>query len=308
MLFKNNLIRSGDSMGVAATTEVFSARRAAILDFLPTGNADSRLTNRLALVVLVAFLSVAATAKADATAYIVSHGGHFGIIDLSSGAITSIGPSGVPYEGLALSPGGAIYGSTNASTIYSVNSTTGAATAVGSGVPAGPVAIRFDPAGALYAITALGPVNFYTANSPSGVFSLVGSTGLSTYWDDMAFIGPNTLLMEADPGGEVSSLSSLYSINTRTGAASLIGPTGYTVAPMVFEDGILYGFDPNTDQMLSINTSTGQGSLIVNYDSSFGTIYGAAESVYSVPEPVSISLLVFGMVPLLLRRRRFARL
>lgn len=309
MLFKNNLIRSGDSLGIAATTEVFSGRSAAVLDFLPTGNANGSLMKRLAWVVLVAFLSVAATAKADATAYVVTHGGQFGIVDLSSGAITSIGPSGVPYEGLALSPGGTVYGSANSGTIYSVNPTTGAATAVGNGAPVAPLAIRFDPADTLYAINAQGAVtNLYMANSPSGAFSLVGSTGVSDYWDDLAFIDPNTLLMEANPGGGVSSLSSLYSINTTTGAASLIGPTGYTVAPMVFEDGTLYGFDPNTDQILSINTSTGLGSPIVNYDSSFGTIYGAAELVYSVPEPGSISLLVFGMVPLLLRRRRFARL
>lgn len=118
----------------------------------------------------------------------------FATFDPATGVVTDIGPTGlaVPLPGLAWN-GTTMYGISgrNPSSLYTINLTTGAATLVGpTGIQAG--SLEFGPDGFLYA----------------------GGTG-------------NGLISPPNPGFR----GNIYRINPSTGAATLVGPTG-------FDDGI----------------------------------------------------------------------
>ena len=70
---------------------------------------------------------------ADNFAYEVTGNGLFGVIDLNTGVFTSFGSTGLTLAGLG-SYGGVIYGAPDhGNTLYTVNTSTGALTAIGVG-------------------------------------------------------------------------------------------------------------------------------------------------------------------------------
>jgi hypothetical protein len=73
--------------------------------------------------------------------------------------------------------------------------------------------------------------------------------------------------------------ASLYSINTSTGAATLIGPTGVLAALESFEiiDGVGYSQDTLENTLYSISLGTGSATAIGGYDDDFGRVTGLAE-------------------------------
>jgi hypothetical protein len=158
---------------------------------------------------------------------------------------TIIGPLGVSnVEAIALSPDtGTLYGA-NASTLGTINTTTGAYTTIGSfGTGSGPLGsitfsdidgLAFEPAtGTLWGSQFLGGTNVLiqidlaTGAHIPGVFGGDDYLVLSgiAHIDDMAFDATTGVLYASDsPGGG----DTLRAVNTTTGATRAIGPMGTT--------------------------------------------------------------------------------
>src|SRR4030088_258139 len=91
---------------------------------------------------------------------------------------------------------------------------------------------------------------------PTGNVTIVGNSGAPL--TDIAF----------DPSGNLFGISftNLYRINTTTGAATLIGPTGIPGGnALVFgTNGTLFAAGNTTTNLFSVNPSTGAGTVLGN--------------------------------------------
>ena len=142
------------------------------------------------------------------------------------------------------------------STLFSVDSTNGASTQIGSFGQSSTYALAFSGAGSLYGLSnGFNDGTLVTVNTATGSATTVGaSTGIS---DLMALaFSPNGTLYAAS-----WSTDSLYTLNQSTGAASLVGNLGFGgVMDIDFDsNGNLFGL---SSSLYKINTQTGQGSLV----------------------------------------------
>jgi hypothetical protein len=111
-------------------------------------------------------------------------------------------------------------------------------------------------------------------------------------------------------GGNALYLSSgddLYSLNTSTGAATLIGDTGLPIGGMVVVDGTLYAGADNggAGQIYTINTSDGAATYLSTISGTPYDVWGLAQPTASTtPEPGYLALVGAGLASLVLVRRR----
>jgi hypothetical protein len=199
-------------------------------------------------------LGATSVAKADTFAYMGTFGGEFGTIDLNTGVFSHLGNSGVNLAGMAVANGmlygaslnadvlytinpasGAVttvgnsgisyddFGSTTTGffavgqndNLYSVNSATGTAALIGStGIPLGGFRGLSTNGNTLYFADG---ANLYTLNTTTGAGTLVGPLG------DSIEIG--VLLQENGTlyGGQETPSFSVDTVNPATGAA-MTGP------------------------------------------------------------------------------------
>lgn len=143
-------------------------------------------------------------------------------------------------------------------TLGTVDVATGTATVVGQ-MPVTMTDIAFDPSGNLWGITF---TQLYQINPTTAAATLVGNLGTSA----------NSLVFGAD-GTLYTANSSLFTVNTSTGAASLIGGGGRygSSGDLAFIGGNLY-LSSVGDNLFAINTATGVGTLVgpIGFSSVFG--------------------------------------
>jgi hypothetical protein len=162
-----------------------------------------------------------------------------------------------------------IYIESGGTTVYVVNSNTGASTLIGPyGIPGNFVAQAFGPDGTLYA----------EYNNPAlGVLGHLATvnvnTGAATPFGSAAGVALHA--MEFGPDGTLYAASfatnNLYRVNLSTGAATLIGPLGFAFVMDLAWDPVnntMYaiasapGCGGASSGFYSINLATGSGSLI----------------------------------------------
>jgi hypothetical protein len=181
----------------------------------------------------------------------------------------------------------------------------------------------------------------YRVNPVDGSSTFVGDPGI--YWDYSAFgsttsglysvggagtaaelfsINPTTgAATDIGPTGKgmgyalssnsdtlyYSWVSSLYTINTQTGLASLVGDFGGDVRmrTLLVVDGTLYGVDWSHNTISTIDTSTGLATVLSHIDGA--TPWGLAagpEPDSAAPEPGSAFLLMAGVAGLIVAKRK----
>jgi len=218
------------------------------------------------LVVAVAELGVcyASTGHAD--------GGRFLTINLTTGAGSLIGPTGLDaVPGLAINSAGEIF-ATSAfpeADLYRIDAATGTAILkVGSTELQLLDAIAFDENDVLYGVgfESLPPTfNLYTINTETAEATLIGPTG--EFFAGMAF-DPTDGTLWASTGGNANVQDGIFTIDPATGAATLVGTTGLggPTPDICFDnDGNLFGAKGgglNVNNLISINKSTGAGTVI----------------------------------------------
>ena len=178
----------------------------------------------------------AALAQADSAVYVVTGGQQFGIIDLATGGFTQVGPN-TPEAGDGLAPG---------------------------------------PNGSLLTLTVSG--NLDSINPATGLVTQIGATGLGDCTLPSSPCGPNTADTLAGFGGKLYATdvsNNLYSVNSSTGKATLIGPTGIPPLPLKLQ--------------------------ATNPDGSFNaideTLFGARGKLYATFDATQINLSPFTVTP-----------
>ncbi len=265
-------------------------------------------------------------------------GGQFGTVDLNTGAFQQIGP-GEPdgYFGLAQGPNGSLVSLTYAGNLDSINPATGVPTRIGPTglgncvIPApscGPTS-AFSLGGLHGKIYATDfQNNLYVINPLTGAATLLSQhTGLPASPFVLGFQNPDGTLDFADEaiwgsGGKLyatydafifdpNTLSiasvvvppELYQIDPATGLATGIGPTDLGIGGAVAVNGASYEFNDLTNQIATIDLSTGKTSGIGAFDPSAGVIQGAAQIV---PEPASLALSLAGAIAMIVMKRRIS--
>ena len=195
--------------------------------------------------------------------------GPTGFSDCSTPSTPSCGPNSQLSFGAA---GGTLYATDFVNNLYTINPATGKATLVGAtGIPAVP----FIPA----STNPDGSFNFYDEN-------LFGF-GAKLYANfDAATFNPET--------SEFTTVISpaLYEIDANTGHASKLFPTDLGLITLVNLNGMVYGFNGVTNQIVTLDVGNGTTSFVSEIDPSAGLIGGAAPAI---PEPASIALAALGV-------------
>jgi hypothetical protein len=208
----------------------------------------------------IGLLAVFATSlEADDLAYMLAETGGasnpFGTVDLNSGAFTLIGNMGAgTYSGLGVA-NGSIYTEQNGN-LYSVNLTNANLTLIGGSGGTLMAAFGSTTSG-LYGLAGVGAnvvATLFSINPANGSVTAIGPVGVIPNGGGAyakLSTGSGTLYLENN--------GSLYTVNTSTGAATLVGTESgaYPVNAVLFENGTLYlgsnGFGVGT-----INSSTGE--------------------------------------------------
>jgi Domain of unknown function (DUF4394) len=216
--------------------------------------------------------------------------------------------------------------------LYTINTTTGAATPVGSafsqafgGTQTG---FGFDPVTGLIHIVASStqanlvmdpttggtttgtPVAFGTGDVNSGSTAAIGGVGFSNNHAGAT----STTMYDLSVSGEVATLATQ---NENSGILSTIGssgsgfggtPVGFTISSggAAFVALQLNLADPGNTRLYSANLTTGQLTFldIIGGDDNGYNVKSIASPVSAVPEPLSIALTGFGTIVLTLRRAR----
>lgn len=225
---------------------------------------------RLVMLASILFVTIQISAWADDYAYEVTSSAQFGIIDLTTGVFNQIGNSGLAIIGLG-AHNGTLYG-VYGNTLYRVSPVNGSLTPVGNA----PFVYRG------FGSTTSGLYGFdqnmylYSVSPTSGGVTPIGSTGLSNPSGLGVSTGSQTLYVTPTPSAGCSG-TYLYWIDTTTGAAHDIGPTGFCGSgASVMVNGTLYAGVFSPLAVYTLNTQTGVGTFIANVSGTTSYFYGLA--------------------------------
>ena len=268
-------------------------------------------TMKLGLLTL-AMSMAALTARADVLSYAAIDGGDFGTLDLTTGVYTQMSVFPSTLAGLA-AVNGALYGAplqsvgqtlSNGGSLYKINPTNGAYTTVGTS------SVAYYDFGStltgLYTLDSNG--NLYSINTANGaIIKDIGNVGLGTLGYGALSDNSGTLYLINAPSSSVN-VSDLYSVNTATGALTLISSsvTGNEFTSLLTTNGTLYGVDgDHSSTIYTLNPTTGaEGPGLAVQGESGAGVYGLAPN--PVPLPRSVILLLSGLAVFVAvgRRRR----
>jgi hypothetical protein len=264
-------------------------------------------TRRLVLAAAALVIGAAigpSTASAGPIVYVAGTGGEFGTLDLATGDFTSIGTlnpsSGAEIVGMGFGPDGNLYGldfiQPNAN-LYQIDITNANSTLVGA-IDHSAYGASTDAAGKVYALSQDDNALFYTLDPPSRTTTVVGPTGLAGFF--LAAVDAGGSQFFAGAPNPTTGTVNLYSIDTTTGAATLVGDTGFPVSSGLFVGDTLYGFDLNVSAIFTIDTNTGAATQVATYNLPNGDFITAAAApalqTTPVPEPPALALATIGVV------------
>ena len=198
-------------------------------------------TASITTLVLGIFLALQPVARAQNLVYAVTNTAGFGTLDLDSGTYTQLGTSQAQLAGLGELGANLYGGELNTGAFYQVNLSDGSLTQLTPGIGSHFRGFGAITAG-LYAINTSGDLCYvYLVPSPEERCYSAPAFGAGTL--AMSADG-TTLYVTLDPG----TGSLLYSLNTTTGTATLIGPTDVSnITSLVFRHGTLYAVAANKE-------------------------------------------------------------
>lgn len=181
-------------------------------------------------------------------------------VNVGTGAVHVIGKMPAVMWDIAFDSHGDLYGvsySNGNSSLWKINPSNASATRIGS-VGAIVNSLVFAANGKLYAAGN----NLYQINTSTGHGTVVGNQHLNGYSSsgDLAFDSVGNLYLS-------TTSNDLVRVSLTTGGATRIGSIGFSeVYGLAFaSNGVLYGMSNATDQIFTINRSTGKGTLISSF-------------------------------------------
>ena len=238
-------------------------------------------------------------AAADQLGFAVDNTNSLFSVDLTTATATPIGNTGQFLQGLAVSPGGSLFGTDYQGNLFSVSKTTGATTLIGStGLG--------DIEGLTFRGTTLIGTNFSNLGGPTTVSAIDTTTAAATPVTSfsqgparaMALMNTNTIDVASD--SPVSQ--SLVQVNLLTGTNTSLGQLPSMGAALIAAlnfgtDGNLYALDPFGNEFTI--ASNGAGVLVGNTGGQYWLDLTMASTVLDppgdpsgVPEPNSLVLLL----------------
>lgn len=207
-------------------------------------------------------------AYADPNIWVADQSGRLGIVDVETGSATIIINRGLIYVDIAFDSNGNLYG-VDPSKLYSINKATGWGTVIGSLGISDLNSLAFSSNGTLYML-GQSSNNLYRIDTKTGQATVVFNTG--HYGRGLAFLNGNLYYTDG---------YNLLLINPTDLKTTLIGLIGaYTSDLVLANNGVLYGIAGNS--VYSINTSTGEGTLVTAYANGLGNALGAtAATLYT---------------------------
>ncbi len=261
---------------------------------------------QISVALLLTFAFMASNTKAAPTAFGVdgdTSNSTFYSIDLATGTGTTIGGTGGlkfgDVEALSFF-GNTLYAIDDSSNkLITIDTTTGAGTAVGAlGVSVSGPGLAISASGVAFMGDRSGN-DLWTVDLGTGAATLLnGSIGADL--DGLTFLG-NTLY-GVDPGND-----SLFTVNTTTGAASLVGAGGTlgglsTESALTTDGTWLYAADDDGDYF-RINPNTGAATVITRNGTDVEGLAMQSAAV-PVPTPTTLALLGIGLVGFGFKRRK----
>jgi uncharacterized protein (TIGR03437 family) len=225
----------------------------------------------------ILFLSVliCTLLRAD-SAYVVTAGGSFGILDFSARTYTALGSNSVMYGGLGFDSKDNLYSvEQTTGRFFKLNPANGNGTVVGSGTGFANFLLTSLTSGALYEIDF--NTNLVSINPVTGVGTVLGKIGLPfpSGQDASGLAGGVGILYYIfnDPTLP-DPYSSLYIINP--GACCAAQRIGYdtqfnAIGGLAFVNGTLYGFDNVSRNVLKIDTAKGSAAALFPYPGALAT-------------------------------------
>ncbi len=248
-------------------------------------------------------LLLATTAHAT-NSYLLNGSGPFGTLDLGTGAFSNINSAtgGVNEIGLG-EFNGLLYLEANGlggSELNSVDPATGNNTPIGAGLPLGD-----DFGSTANGLFLVGTdANLYSVDPSSGAETKIGALGITlSGFRGLSVSIDSTALFFSDGGN-------LYTIDTTTGSATLVGQTidgssaDQSYGGLMFLSGTLYGASQN-NQIDTIDPATANVLTETNITCGGCTIepFGLAP-IIPTPEPGTLALWAGGIMVLLLLRSK----
>jgi hypothetical protein len=260
---------------------------------------------------IFAAMLLAITPLAASTIYLSGSDGFLYTFDTTTNTMTQGADMGIVMSDIAFL-NGTLYGvSFEAdSNLYTIDPTTGATNAVGATGTF--LNALLGANGNLYAAGGVAGCDippavpcdsFYTVSTSTGAASLVGS-GLYDSSGDLETdpSASGSLFLTSQPD---ASTDQLWVIDSATGTGTSLGDIGYAeVFGLAYTNGTLYGFNDVGNDVLTINTTTGAGTLLTSYSPNF-EILGA--TVNPVPEPRETGIVLAGLglaLGFFIRRKR----
>jgi Ca2+-binding RTX toxin-like protein len=141
--------------------------------------------------------------------------------------------------------------------LYSIDLTTGVATAIGPTGFDDVEGLSFDANGVLYAVDDITD-QLLTCSVTTGACQVVGPLGVTFTDLGMTFDRAGNLWMSTEaPTPEI-----FYRINPTTGQATAVGPQGQDVTGLAASGTTIYGLADTTNELVTIDPATGAASLV----------------------------------------------
>jgi len=236
-----------------------------------TISVESNATNNATLRIPLAGIGVVIDVAATGTLYAANDS--LFVVDLLSGALTGIGGTGgVVLTSLAVRPSShelvGVASDASQATLYRLSASFGdAVMAQTFSVPL-LRAIAFSQGDTLYGAVAFGAEagTLWRLDPGTGDAEEIGASGVS--YSSLAF-DPATGVLFATERPPVGTKDRVYTVNTETGEATLVGEVGdpfRVTAAITFDDhGALFGITGSgqlENELVSINPATGAGTII----------------------------------------------